>query len=66
MAEAQRLSSKQVANVVLLGAYLARRPVVSPVTVAKALASVLPPHRQHLVPLNERALALGADLAARA
>ena len=66
MAEAQRLSSKQVANVVLLGAYLARRGVVSPATVAKALASVLPPHRQHLVPLNERALALGAELARRA
>jgi 2-oxoglutarate ferredoxin oxidoreductase subunit gamma len=65
VAEAQRLSSKQVANVVLLGAYLARRPVVSPATVAKALASVLPPHRQHLVPLNERALALGAELARR-
>jgi len=66
MAEAQRLSSKQVANVVLLGAYLARRPVVSPATVARALASVLPPHRQHLVPVNERALALGAELARRA
>ncbi len=64
--EADRLSAKQVANVLLLGAYLARRAVVSPATVAKALASVLPPHRQHLVPLNERALALGADLARRA
>ncbi len=64
--EAHRLSSKQVANVVLLGAYLARRPVVSPASVVKALASVLPPHRQHLVPVNERALALGADLARRA
>ncbi|HSM92514.1 MAG TPA: 2-oxoacid:acceptor oxidoreductase family protein [Anaeromyxobacteraceae bacterium] len=65
VAEAQRLSSKQVANVVLLGAYLARRPVVSPATVVKALASVLPPHRQHLVPLNEQALARGAELARR-
>jgi hypothetical protein len=32
--------------------------------VVKALASVLPPHRQHLVPVNERALARGAELAA--
>ena len=64
LAEAHRLSSKQVANVVLLGAYLARRPVVSPASVVKALASVLPPHRQHLVPVNERALARGAELAA--
>jgi 2-oxoglutarate ferredoxin oxidoreductase subunit gamma len=63
VAEAQRLSSKQVANVVLLGAYLARRPVVSAASVLKALASVLPAHRQHLVPVNERALARGAELA---
>lgn len=64
--EAQRLDAKQVANVVLLGAYLARRPVVSIDTVLRALASVLPPHRQHLVPVNERALARGAELARRA
>jgi 2-oxoglutarate ferredoxin oxidoreductase subunit gamma len=63
VAEAHRLSSKQVANVVLLGAYLARRPVVAAASVVKALASVLPAHRQHLVPVNERALARGAELA---
>ena len=62
-AEAGGLGNKQVANVVLLGAFLARRPVVSPASVVKALASVLPPHRQHLVPVNERALARGAELA---
>ena len=49
----------------LLGAYLARRPVVSAASVVRALARVLPPHRQHLVPLNEQALARGAELAAR-
>lgn len=65
-AEAARLSNKQVANVLLLGAYLARRPIVSAASVVKALASVLPPHRQHLLPLNERALEVGAELARRA
>jgi 2-oxoglutarate ferredoxin oxidoreductase subunit gamma len=65
LAEATRLSNKQVANVVLLGAFLARRPVVQVASIVKALASVLPPHRQHLVPINERALASGAGLAAR-
>jgi 2-oxoglutarate ferredoxin oxidoreductase subunit gamma len=62
-AEALGLGTKQVANVVLLGAYLARRPTVSAASVVKALASVLPPHRQHLVAVNERALARGAALA---
>ncbi len=65
VAEADALSAKQVANVLLLGAYLARRPVVSAASVVKALASVLPPHRQKLLPLNERALARGAELAGR-
>jgi 2-oxoglutarate ferredoxin oxidoreductase subunit gamma len=63
LTEAHRLSAKQVANAVLLGAYLARRPVVSIASVVKALASVLPPHRQHLVAINELALARGAELA---
>lgn len=65
LAEAQRLSSKQVANVVLLGAFLERRPVVTPASVVRALAKVLPPHRQHLVPINEQALGVGAELARR-
>jgi 2-oxoglutarate ferredoxin oxidoreductase subunit gamma len=63
LTEAHQLSSKQVANVILLGAYLARRPVVSAASVVKALASVLPPHRQNLLAVNERALARGAELA---
>jgi len=61
--EAQRLTSKQVANVVLLGAYLERRSVVTPESVILALRSVLPAHRQHLLPVNEKALARGKELA---
>jgi 2-oxoglutarate ferredoxin oxidoreductase subunit gamma len=63
VAEAERLSARQVANVLLLGAFLARRPVVAPETVVAALGSVLPPHRRHLVEVNARALARGAELA---
>ncbi len=61
--EAQRLTSKQVANVVLLGAFLERRPVVRTENVVNALRSVLPPHRQHLLPINEQALVRGRELA---
>jgi len=64
--EAQRLTSKQVANVVLLGAFLERRPVVKPENVVNALRSVLPPHRQHLLPINEQALVRGKELALEA
>jgi 2-oxoglutarate ferredoxin oxidoreductase subunit gamma len=61
--EAHRLTSKQVANVVLLGAFLERRPIVTPENVIKALRKVLPPHRQHLLPVNEKALLRGKELA---
>jgi 2-oxoglutarate ferredoxin oxidoreductase subunit gamma len=61
--EANKLNAKQVANVVLLGAFLARRKVVSPENVIQALKKVLPPHRQNLIPANELALARGAELA---
>jgi 2-oxoglutarate ferredoxin oxidoreductase subunit gamma len=61
--EAQKLTNKQVANMVLLGAFLSRRPIVQPDHVLNVLRSVLPPHRQHLIPLNEQALARGKELA---
>jgi 2-oxoglutarate ferredoxin oxidoreductase subunit gamma len=60
--EAQKLTSKQVANVVLLGAFLDRRAVVKPESVILALKSVLPAHRQHLLSVNEKALARGKAL----
>jgi 2-oxoglutarate ferredoxin oxidoreductase subunit gamma len=64
--EAHRLTSKQVANVVLLGAFLERRPIVKPENVILALRKVLPPHRQHLLPVNEKALVRGKELAIEA
>ena len=64
--EAQKLKSKQVANMVLLGAYLKLCPIVKLEHVLKALHSVLPPHRQHLIPLNEQALVRGKELVVEA
>ncbi|HLP16346.1 MAG TPA: 2-oxoacid:acceptor oxidoreductase family protein [Bacteroidota bacterium] len=62
MEEARRLESKQVANVLLLGAFLTLRPVVQGEAVSRALKKVLPPHRQYLLPLNEKALVRGREL----
>lgn len=61
--EAQKLKSKQVANMVLLGAFLQYLPIVKPENVVNALREVLPPHRQHLIPINEQALIIGRKLA---
>ncbi len=64
--EAQKLTSKQVANMVMLGAFLERRPIVQPEHVIGVLRDVLPAHRQHLIPLNEQALVRGKELAQEA
>jgi len=61
--EAQKLQKKQVANMVVLGAFLARRPIVSMQNVLKALKEVLPERHHHLLPLNEKALNVGRQLA---
>ncbi|MEK6566828.1 MAG: 2-oxoacid:acceptor oxidoreductase family protein, partial [Bacteroidota bacterium] len=54
---------KQVANVVMLGAFLERRPLLDPENIVKALRKVLPAHRLQLLPLNEQALKRGKELA---
>ena len=64
MEEAQKLKKKQVANMIVLGAFLERRPIVVLENVLKALKEVLPERHHHLIPLNEEALNLGKKLAA--
>lgn len=61
--EAQKLQKKQVANMIVLGAFLERRPIVSMENVLKALKEVLPERHHHLLPLNEQALNRGKQLA---
>ncbi|HAL54933.1 MAG TPA: 2-oxoacid:ferredoxin oxidoreductase subunit gamma [Bacteroidetes bacterium] len=59
--EAVRLNKKQIANMILLGAFLERRPIVKPETVIEALTSVLPERHHHLIPLNKQGLLLGIE-----
>jgi len=60
---ADALGAVQVANMVMLGAYLARKPVVKSDTIIEALHRMLPARRRHLIGINEQALAAGAELA---
>lgn len=60
---ASELGEIRVANMVALGALLAARPIVKVESVVDALRKALPAHRQHLIPLNQKALALGAEKA---
>ncbi|MGE5529940.1 MAG: 2-oxoacid:acceptor oxidoreductase family protein [Patescibacteria group bacterium] len=61
---AAELGETRVANMVALGALLCMTPVVETGDVMQALAKALPKHRQALLPLNERALAMGRSIAA--
>ena len=61
--EAQKMDKKQVANMILLGAFLERRPIVRTENVVQALKEVLPERHHHLLPLNEQALLAGKKLA---
>ena len=63
LAEAVKLNKKQVANMVLLGAFLGRKPVIRAENVMAALKKVLPERHHHLLPLNEQALEVGLSLA---
>ncbi|MHB1688447.1 MAG: 2-oxoacid:acceptor oxidoreductase family protein [Ignavibacteriaceae bacterium] len=60
--EAQKLGKKQVANMILVGAFLAKRPIVKIENILKALEKVLPERHHHLIPLNEQALMIGQRL----
>lgn len=63
IAQAVQMGKKQVANMIILGAYLQRRPVVSVANVLLALREVLPERHHHLIPLNEEALHVGQRFA---
>lgn len=66
LSEAVRLGKRQVANVIMLGAFLALRPIIRTENVMEALKKVLPERHHHMLPLNEQALGLGKQMAGRA
>lgn len=61
--EAVKMKNSKVLNMIMLGAYLERKPVIKIESVIEALKKVLPEHHHHLLPLNKKALERGAELA---
>ncbi|SNT00945.1 2-oxoglutarate ferredoxin oxidoreductase subunit gamma [Anaerovirgula multivorans] len=57
---ANEIGNSKVANIVMLGAYLELTKVVLVDTIVEAMKKVFGPAKQHLVPLNQKALELGA------
>lgn len=60
---ADKLGVPQVANMVILGLYLAKRPIVKLETVISAMAERLGEKKAHLLDTNKKALAAGFKLA---
>ncbi|MBM4158871.1 MAG: 2-oxoacid:ferredoxin oxidoreductase subunit gamma [Ignavibacteria bacterium] len=59
---ANKLNNTRVANMILLGSYLAKKPVVKIDSIIQALSEVLPERYHHLLPLNRQALETGLEL----
>ncbi len=61
--EANKLGNARMMGMILLGAYLSKRPVLKITSVTKALEKVLPERYHNLIPLNLKALEIGAGFA---
>lgn len=61
--EARELGSDRVANMICLGALLGARDIVKMETVVKVLPKVISKRHHNLIPLNEKALWRGYELA---
>ncbi|MGE5518518.1 MAG: 2-oxoacid:acceptor oxidoreductase family protein [Candidatus Dadabacteria bacterium] len=60
--EALKLKNSKIMNMIVLGAYLHLKPVVSIDSVLEALKKVLPEKYHHLLAINEEALNKGEEL----
>jgi len=60
--EANKLNNVKGANMILLGSFLERKPIVSIDSVIEALKKVLPERYHHLLPINRKALEAGKRL----
>ncbi len=60
---AEQAGSVKAANMVVLGAYLQKTSVVKASSVIKALEKIMGEKKAKLIPLNEKALELGANCA---
>lgn len=60
--EAVKMKNPKILNMLMLGAYLERKPVVKIESIIEALKKVLPERYHNLLPINKQALERGAEL----
>jgi 2-oxoglutarate ferredoxin oxidoreductase subunit gamma len=59
--EAAKMGNAKAYNMVVLGAFLKMKPIVTMENVLKGLKKSLPPRRHNLIPMNEKAITVGMD-----
>ena len=60
--EATKLENPKVMNMIVLGAFLKKKPILELDSVLQGLKKVLPERYHHLLPLNEKAIKRGMQL----
>lgn len=63
MTEALLMKNGKIMNMIMLGAYLELKPLVSIDSILEALKKVLPEKYHHLLPVNRTALEKGSEMA---
>ncbi len=60
--EASRMTTSKTFNMIVMGAYLKLKPVVTLENVVHGLKDSLPERHHHLIPVNEQALKIGMEI----
>jgi 2-oxoglutarate ferredoxin oxidoreductase subunit gamma len=60
--EADKIGNKKTMNMIILGAFLSKKPLVSVKAIMEGLSKVLPERNHSLLPINEKALNRGMSL----
>lgn len=61
--EASNMKNAKIMNMIVLGAFLQRKPIIAMENILLGLKKVLPDRYHHLIPLNESAIKKGMELA---
>lgn len=59
--EAAKLGNAKAYNMIVLGAFLKEKPIVTMENVLKGLKKSLPPRHHNLIPMNEQAITVGMN-----
>lgn len=60
--EAAKMQNTKILNMIMLGAFLKKKPIIEFDNIIAGLKKVLPERYHHLLPLNEQALRKGMEL----